>query len=234
MKFINAETFENFIKSAATRELVGCTYCDGKIRQFRFVKSTIVPIEGNGYAIEGLYGTATKVGPTDISFEASDLKFLAFVAGNRVYVNGSIDYNILCLRLSGVLKNKESAGLPIDQRLFDVILPLTYKKEKTVFERTVSIRPSEAEEINSYLSGENMQSEDNTISITIEYDDGMQMDIKCCGGGDDVSWTEAVLFAPSYLGGGQVACTDADDTFVQTWEIEYGNRVYRAIVDVAA
>ena len=81
-----------------------------------------------------------------------------------------------------------------------------------------------------------MQSEDNTISVTVEYDDGMQMDIKCCGGGDDASdasWTEAVLFAPSCLGGGQVACTDADDTFVQTWEIEYENRIYRAIVNVS-
>ena len=116
------------------------------------------------------------------------------------------------------------------------VLDTECPKEKTVFERTVSIRPSEAEKINSYLSGENMQSEDNTISVTVEYDDGMQMDIKCCGGGDDASdasWTEAVLFAPSCLGGGQVACTDADDTFVQTWEIEYENRIYRAIVDVS-
>lgn len=116
------------------------------------------------------------------------------------------------------------------------VLDTECPKEKTLFERTVSIRPSEAEEINSYLSGENMQSEDNTISVTVEYDDGMQMDIKCCGGGDDASdasWTEAVLFAPSCLGGGQVACTDADDTFVQTWEIEYENRICRAIVDVS-
>lgn len=51
--------------------------------------------------------------------------------------------------------------------------------------------------IKGYLnakSEDEFQNEDDTITYTAVFPDGKQMDVKCCGSQDEVSWREAVLF----------------------------------------
>lgn len=74
--------------------------------------------------------------------------------------------------------------------------------------------------------------ENYTESHTVTFADGMQMDVKLCGRRDDGSgqsplWTEAVLFDEN---GRQVACTDPENFFFGTWELDYEGVCYR--VDV--
>ena len=71
--------------------------------------------------------------------------------------------------------------------------------------------------------------ETETISKTVKFPDGRQMDIRLCGADKGPAWTEAVLFERS---GVQVCCTDPDDAFFQVWEIESDGVKY--VVDVRA
>ena len=77
------------------------------------------------------------------------------------------------------------------------------------------------EQISGYLhaaSEDAYQSEDHTISYTVQFPDGKQMDIKCCGCQDEPSWTEAVLFDED---GSQLCCTEPGDSFDGLWELQY-------------
>ena len=70
-------------------------------------------------------------------------------------------------------------------------------------------------------------SEDETISYTADFKNGMEMDIKICGvqyeeGGSNTAWTEAVLFQK----GCQVACTDVCDEFAGDWQLDYNGDTY--------
>ena len=53
---------------------------------------------------------------------------------------------------------------------------------------------------------------------TVQFPDGKQMDIKCCGCQDEPSWTEAVLFDED---GSQLCCTEPGDSFGGPWELQY-------------
>lgn len=96
----------------------------------------------------------------------------------------------------------------------------------------VNITPSQAKVIEGYLNASNedeYQGEDNTISVTAVFPDGMEMDVKCCGCDDAPSWTEAVLFRD----GSEVCCTDVEEEFPGPWELDYNGRRYIAIVSVS-
>lgn len=71
--------------------------------------------------------------------------------------------------------------------------------------------------------------EEETISYTATFENGYQMDIKCCGvkyeppvPGDDnpffqnAAWTEAVLYNAS---GEEITCSEASDHFFGTWTL---------------
>lgn len=94
----------------------------------------------------------------------------------------------------------------------------------------VSITPSLAKTIEGYLNASNedeYQGEDNTITVTAVFPDGMKMDVKCCGCDNDPSWTEAVLFQD----GSEVCCTDVEEEFLGPWELDDNGRpVYRHCV----
>lgn len=82
------------------------------------------------------------------------------------------------------------------------------------------------DQINGYLhatSEDEYQDEDHTITYTVEFPDGKQMDIKCCGCQDEPSWTEAVLF-DEY--GNQLCCTEPDYSFDGPWELQYEGIYY--------
>lgn len=67
------------------------------------------------------------------------------------------------------------------------------------------------------------QGEDNRLSCTATFPDGLKMDIQCCGCRDDSSWTQAVLYNEY---GGELCFTDPEDYFVGDWELEYEGTKY--------
>lgn len=94
-----------------------------------------------------------------------------------------------------------------------------------------------AQQINHYLkeepkSREECLSEDATISVTANFGNGIEMDIKCCGvkfyeEESNLAWTEAVLFDH----GSEVACTEPEDEFLGEWTLEYDGETYTAFVE---
>ena len=86
------------------------------------------------------------------------------------------------------------------------------------------------EQINGYLhaaSEDAYQSEDHTITYTVQFADGKQMDIKCCGCQDEPSWTEAVLFDED---GSQLCCTEPGDSFDGPWELQHAGIRYTVTI----
>ena len=98
------------------------------------------------------------------------------------------------------------------------------------FVEHLHITRREAEIINGYLQAKNeeeFQSENETITHTVVFPDGNEMDIKCCGAQDDCSWTEAVLFNRN---GFELCCSEVSNRYDGTWELEYLGRRYIAVV----
>ena len=99
-------------------------------------------------------------------------------------------------------------------------------EEKKIYETTLIVSESAFEKIRGYLEAKDeneYQGEDNTITYTGTFDNGYQMDVKCCGCQDEPSWTEAVLFNQK---GYELCCTDPDDDFEGEWRLEYDNEIY--------
>lgn len=91
------------------------------------------------------------------------------------------------------------------------------------YKQTIYVSETDANMIQKYLSGEEFQHEDNTISFTASFDDGHEIDVKCCGACLDEdekhpSWTEAVLFNK----GCEVCCSAPCDSFFGVWELSCG------------
>lgn len=100
------------------------------------------------------------------------------------------------------------------------------------FVKHLRITRQEAKIVNGYLQAkapEQFQGENCTISHTVVFPDGKQMDIKCCGARDERSWTEAVLFDKN---GCELCCSEVSDRYNGTWELEYQNRRYVAIIRI--
>ena len=100
-----------------------------------------------------------------------------------------------------------------------------------LFEKTIVLDPQTVKQLQYWLTDNSDTSErlgvDATFVRTAKFEDGFELDIKCCGCDDDVAWTEAVLFYSN----GQEAChTDVSDEYLGDWEIEWGGAVYRVHV----
>lgn len=100
-----------------------------------------------------------------------------------------------------------------------------------LYERTITINEQEAECLNYWLTDNSGTSErlneDDTFVRTAKFEDGFEMDIKCCGTQDDVAWAEAVLF---HENGHEACCGEVRDDYLGTWEFEWGGNVYRVHV----
>lgn len=106
------------------------------------------------------------------------------------------------------------------------------------YEKTLLIALSMADIIARYLTVEPKDEsecfgEDSVITNTVVFDNGVQMDIKCCGvqyveGESNLAWTEAVLFE----NGAQLCFTEPSDEYLGEWEIEYDGDEYVAKVVV--
>lgn len=99
------------------------------------------------------------------------------------------------------------------------------------YKQTIYVSETDANMIQKYLSGEEFQHEDNTISFTASFDDGHEIDVKCCGACLDEderhpSWTEAVLFNK----GCEVCCSAPCDSFFGVWELSSGGNTYSVSV----
>lgn len=76
---------------------------------------------------------------------------------------------------------------------------------------------------------------DETITHTVDFGDGIEMDIKLCGvefeeGSENLPWTEAVLFDHGH----QVAMCEPDDGYFKCWCLEYEGTAYTADVKAAS
>lgn len=99
-------------------------------------------------------------------------------------------------------------------------------------EKTLLISQREADTITRYLREEPKNEseslgEDSTITNTVDFGNGIAMDIKCCGvqfieGESNLAWTEAVLFK----NGAQVSFTDPYDEYLGEWICEYDGDEY--------
>ena len=98
------------------------------------------------------------------------------------------------------------------------------------YEQILKLSNQELATIQKYLNAtreEDYQGKDNTITHTVQFPDGMQMDIKCCSSQDGPSWTEAVLF-DSY--GQELTFTEVRENYTGSWELQYGGIKYSVFV----
>lgn len=104
----------------------------------------------------------------------------------------------------------------------------------TDYKSLIVISKSDARDINRYLtatSPDDFMGEDATITFTAKFENGFEMDVKCCGSKDEHAWTEAVLFDQR---GCQLAYTEPDEEFLGTWELEYEDMRFRVEVSVSS
>lgn len=110
------------------------------------------------------------------------------------------------------------------------------------YRKTIEIEGAELDQIEKYLTAEPTSrdeclDEDDTIIYTAVFDDGIEMDVKCCGvqyneydeeeleyGNTNTAWCEAVLFD----NGSEVANEMGEDVFEGEWPIEYEGNTYIA------
>ena len=107
-----------------------------------------------------------------------------------------------------------------------------------IYKRELKINKTEADVINHYLTDvpedwQDCLGEDDTISYSVNFGNGMEMDIKCCGvqyeeGCSNLAWTEAVLFE----NGSEVCFTEPSDEYIGEWELEHKGNKYIVNVTV--
>lgn len=120
------------------------------------------------------------------------------------------------------------------------------REEHRSFHATVTVPEMIADRIRKAMRWEEGDSEryrmgeEETISYTATFENGYQMDVKCCGvkyeppvpGDDDpflhnAAWAEAVLYSAS---GEEVACSEAGNPFFGTWTLSDERNEYTAEV----
>lgn len=107
------------------------------------------------------------------------------------------------------------------------------------YAKEIVIGKGEADMINKYLHVEpacegDCLGEDETITHTAVFDNGVEIDIKCCGvqyHEDDtanVAWTEGVLFHNGYE-----CCSEPDDEYFGEWFFEHDGNEYIVVVTIS-
>lgn len=95
------------------------------------------------------------------------------------------------------------------------------------FEKTLIIDRKTAEFYDKVLNSTDMMGEDDTYSETVDFGDGIEVDIKICGADNETPWTEAVMFCD----GCEVSCSDAEDDIYGEWDFNYCDNEYVVIVE---
>ena len=104
---------------------------------------------------------------------------------------------------------------------------------RRVYEEKIVISNNEAKKINYFLhhipaNKEECMGEDEIIVHTATFENGYQLDIKCCGvqyqeGEVNTAWSEAVLFDKN---GCEVFCSEVSDAYFGDWQIDYDTDIY--------
>lgn len=106
------------------------------------------------------------------------------------------------------------------------------------YEKTIVVGKGEADMITRYLTvepscAEECLGEDETITYTARFDNGVEVDVKCCGvryredEECNTAWCEAVLFD----GRVEACCDYGEDDFFGEWQLEYGGDDYIVLVE---
>ena len=97
------------------------------------------------------------------------------------------------------------------------------------YTKEIKISKKLADEIDNLLTyGDRNFGEDYTIVKTAVFDDGYEVDIKCCGvqweddNEDNTAWTETVLFH----NGSEVVCANPSEQFDGEWVLSTGENEY--------
>lgn len=100
------------------------------------------------------------------------------------------------------------------------------------YEKILVISDHEAEKIKKFLHIEPKNAseclgEDDTFTRTAVFENGMEMDVKCCGcqyqeGESNLAWTEAVLFK----NGWQVSFSEPEGEYLGEWSLNYNGDEY--------
>lgn len=111
------------------------------------------------------------------------------------------------------------------------------------YEKTLKITAEDAKRISYWLSEPKDETDhrknylsEGAYCKTIEFDNGIEMDIRCCGtkyrndGLSNAMWCEAVLFKNDC----EVGRSGAEDSFVGVWELEYNDDTYIANIVIAS
>lgn len=103
------------------------------------------------------------------------------------------------------------------------------------YEQKIAVDTHTADEINWALNVEPDEEsvcmgENETVTKTVSFPNGFQMDIKCCGvryreGESNVAWAEAVLFDDH---GRELCFTEPAEDFFRSWELAYNGDIYCA------
>lgn len=123
-----------------------------------------------------------------------------------------------------------------DDRIYRTIRTAAIMVENGMrFETVVRLNDELHQTIQKYLSGELKQSRDKSESITVVFPTGFQMDIKCCAGSKNTSWTEACLFDSD---GRERDYSEPRGSFCGTWDLDFcdesgtnmNRKFYRVII----
>lgn len=99
------------------------------------------------------------------------------------------------------------------------------KEESDEYKQLLTVEPRSHDEC---------MGEDMTITNTVKFDDGTEMDIKICGvryredNESNLPWTEAVLFRNGY----ELGYTEPSDEYEGMWFIENDGNTYTVYVEV--
>ena len=94
------------------------------------------------------------------------------------------------------------------------------------YTETIKIDKNTEIKLNYWLNDNSDSSErlneDETFVKTVKFENGFEMDIKCCGTQKGFAWTEAVLFDE----GRECCFTDVCEEFLGDWELTWNGNVY--------
>lgn len=165
--------------------------------------------------------------------------------GERFYVDYTDDGNGV---ISVVFTDFEGATRFCEgDAAFSALNYLTYNYSTCSFKvvsyetATLTLSKEIAEKLDKWLSepeneddyNNNYLSEDDTFCTTAFFENGYQMDVKCCGvqyeeGTSNACWTEAVLFNSN---GSEMGCSEPSDEYLGEWTIEdFNGNIYKTIV----
>lgn len=163
---------------------------------------------------------------------------VSYVLESGVYDEDMHRLGLCCENTSGICYDKEflkdvacnidwddvaSAGISAGNDIIDDVISgvlETYRAEST----DIVITRDEYDMVQKYIHNEAHLGEDETISFTAAFSNGIEMDIKVCGTHDEneCAWTEAVLFD----NGNEIGCTEVYDEFALNWRMREGKTMF--------